>query len=319
MEPIPDSSSLRVSANTLFESGIPPARLRGVLSLEGGVERVELALANVTRTEANLSLLMRSLKHLTASALAAREANDTLTHELDELRAHLARSNEEEHALRYRMGQLEQLLDVIRHESAREREFLIAQQDSFFVEIMTDHDRQIADLRRTLKEALTGGTGTRQQEIDELTAQRDQAREYATRCERERDAAWHELANSELTPVPPTIARRTPSQELSLTPNPTPPAQPSPVRAAMERNEFSELTDEELRGAAPPAPRAPSSPRAASSPSAAATAIGAISVRAVQVPTAQVSASRPAGGDGDDDNGDRLTTAYSVSGQEITD
>lgn len=219
---VPDSSPLRVSLNTQFESGIPPARRREDLSLEGGVERLEVALANVTRTEANLGLLRRGLKHLAAGATAARDANAELTLELDELRTYLTRRHEEEHALRYRMGQLEQMLDVIRHDSAREREFLIEQQDLFLAEIISDHGRQVADLRHMLQETAARGTHKRQHEIDELTAQRDQAREYATRCERERDAAWQELANSEMTPVPATIGRRASSDAVSVPRSPTP-------------------------------------------------------------------------------------------------
>jgi hypothetical protein len=254
LERAPDSSPLRVSLNTQFESGIPPARLREGVSLEGGVERLELALAGVTRNEANLGLLIRGLKHLAAGAIAAREANTELTHELDALRTHLAHSNEEEHALRFRMGQLEQLLDVIRYETTHERAFLIEQQDAFLVEIMTDHERQIADLRQSLKEGIARSFDARQRELDELTAQRDQAREYATRCERERDAAWQELAASETTPVPVTTQRHLTPAAVT-TPPQTPPLLP-------ER--------------APPAK-----------------AIGSISLRPVQVPAAQAAAAAP--------------------------
>ncbi|HTA88064.1 MAG TPA: hypothetical protein VK745_00760 [Polyangiaceae bacterium] len=201
LERVPDSSSLRVSTNTQYESGIPPARVREELSLQASEERVELALAGVSRTEANLGQLIRGLKHLAAGAGAAQAANLELMHELDELRAHLVHVNEEEVALRYRMTQLEQLLDLIRHESSRERDFLIEQQDLFLVEIMSDHDRQIADLRRSLREASNRKADAR--EVAELVAQRDQAREYATRCERERDLAWQELASGHApTPTP---------------------------------------------------------------------------------------------------------------------
>ena len=213
LERVPDSNALRVSNNTQFESGIPPARLREELSLEASEDRLELALAGVSRTEANLGQLIRGLKHLAAGAAAAREANLELVHELDELRAHLVHVNEEELALRYRMAQLEQLLDVIRHESSREREFLIEQQDLFLVEIMTDHDRQIAELRRGLRDSTNRKTDAL--EVAELVAQRDQAREYATRCERERDLAWHELAIGHA----PT-----------LTPTPTPTSEPGAAR-----------------------------------------------------------------------------------------
>ncbi|HEY3255226.1 MAG TPA: hypothetical protein VGJ91_14805 [Polyangiaceae bacterium] len=206
-ELVPDSSPLRVSLNTQFESGIPPARVRdeaqGVaafareLTLESGVQRLESALGSVLRTDANLALLARGIKHLAGSAQAASAANSELLHELDELRAHLVRSHEEEHALRFRMSQLEQLLDVIRHETTLERAFLIEQQDLFLVEIMTDHDRQLGELKRRLRES---GQRTADQQALELIAQRDQAREYATRCERERDLAWQELAAAVATP-----------------------------------------------------------------------------------------------------------------------
>jgi hypothetical protein len=141
------------------------------------------------------------LKHLAVAASAAREANLELVHELDELRAHLIHVNEEETALRYRMAQLEQLLDVIRTEANREREFLIEQQDLFLVEIMSDHDRQVAQLRESARDATSRKTDAR--EVAELIAQRDQAREYATRCERERDHAWQELATSNAPTLPP--------------------------------------------------------------------------------------------------------------------
>jgi len=209
VEPIPDSSPLRVSANTQHESGIPPARLREgaedvtffnlELTLDGGLQRMESTLANVVRTEANLGLLGRGLKHLLTSAEAARAANTELMHELDELRVHLTRSHEEEEAMRFRMSQLEQLLTVIRHETTREREFLIEQQDLFLLEIMTDHERQLSELQDRLRKSSQSPVDA--QKLEELIAQRDQAREYATRCERERDLAWQELASAAAAPA----------------------------------------------------------------------------------------------------------------------
>ena len=214
-EPVPDSSPLRVSRTTQLESGIPPARRREEaeassvldrgLTLEDGAERMEAALTNVARTEANLGLLVHGLKHLALGAQAARAANVELMDELDELRAHLTRSHEEEHAVRFRMSQLEQMLDVVRHETARQRAFLIEEQDRFLVEIMTDHDRQIAELRARLRESCQNKADAHQR--DELVAQRDQAREYATRCERERDLAWQELAAAAATAGTETLAR----------------------------------------------------------------------------------------------------------------
>jgi hypothetical protein len=281
LERVPDSAPLRVSTKTELESGIPPARGRYDLSVEDGLLHMESALASVTRTEANLGLLVRGLKHLAAGALAARDANTELIHELDELRGCLTRSHEEEQALRFRMGQLEQLLDVIRHESSSERAFLIEQQDLFLVEIMTDHDRQIADLRRQLTSGgprqLTDGGASADaareianaaREIAELTLQRDQAREYATRCERERDAAWHELATGH---EPPAVTVR-----RHATPPPLPP------------EAFTTVTRQPSGGLA----------------------IGSISLRAVQAPTTngpdtERSSERPA------------STGYSLSGEDV--
>jgi hypothetical protein len=218
LELAPDSSALRVSLDTQFESGIPPARLRPEPTLSAGEERLELALAEVSRTEANLGQLLRGLKHLASGAAPAREANRELCHELDELRAHLVHVNEQETALRYRMAQLEQLLDLVRHEAARERRFLIEQQDLFLVEIMTEHEQTTAELRRGLLEAASRKVEAR--ELAELTAQRDQAREYALRCERERDLAWQELATaaSPTTPSPPPKSEAGTASKSGATP-----------------------------------------------------------------------------------------------------
>ncbi|HEY4105694.1 MAG TPA: hypothetical protein VGM44_17465 [Polyangiaceae bacterium] len=211
----PESSSLRVSTNTQLESGIPPARSREERSLDASEERLELALAGVSRTEANLGQLLRGLKHLAAGANAAREANLELVCELDELRAHLVHVNEEEAALRHRTTQLEQLLDLARHDANNEREFLIEQQDLFLVEIMSDHDRQIAQLRSNLREAARRRMEAHEREIRELAAQRDQAREYATRCERERDLAWQELTSGQTLTSNPKSEERTASKSGS--------------------------------------------------------------------------------------------------------
>ena len=262
LEQAPDSSPLRVSLRTTLESGVPPARLGEdrdprQLGLDAGVERLDSALVGVARTEANLGLLLRGLKHLAAGAAAAREANTELIHELDALRTHLARNHDEEQAMLFRMGQLEQLLDVIRHESARERAFLVEQQDLFLVEIMNDHERQVAALERLLRETTTRKTDS--SELAEVMAQRDQAREYATRCERERDLAWQELAAlGGDEPAPAVTLRRPPS---------------SPIAA-----------------------ESPVGPGDTSSKSGAA-AIGAINLRAVQLPARSPSEpSRPATG-----------------------
>ena len=209
------SSPLPLGVNTQLESGIPPAgRWQESASaplcdlaptLERGVERMAAALGDALRTEANLGLLMRGMTHLATSAQAALAANSELMHELDELRSHLTRSHEQEHALRFRMSQLERTLDVVRHETSSERAFIIEQQDLFLVEILTDHERQSSELRQRIRECSQSQLAV--QQAEELIAQRDQAREYATRCERERDLAWQELASAALAATGDRIQR----------------------------------------------------------------------------------------------------------------
>jgi len=236
LETVPASRPLRVTLDTQLESGIPPARLGcesepaapfgadlppghasdvdlplGLpLGLEHGVQRMEAALDNAQRTEANLGSLLRGLKHLASGAEAARIANTELLLELDELRTHLSRSQQEEHALRFRMSQLEQLLSVIRHDNARERTFLLEEQDRFLNEILTDHERQLSELRQSLRGSSSEASHVH--EIEELIVQRDQAREYATRCERERDLAWQELATGAAAPSIGGLAAAEPIQ-----------------------------------------------------------------------------------------------------------
>ncbi len=87
-EPSPDSGNLRVSPRTALESGIPPARDRLTRGSDSNaaIEQLELVLVESTRAEANLGLLLRGLKHLSAGASAAQEANAVLMQELEALR-----------------------------------------------------------------------------------------------------------------------------------------------------------------------------------------------------------------------------------------
>jgi hypothetical protein len=139
------------------ESGIPPARTRHPAErtlLDDSDERVQLALADSTRTEANLGSLLRGLQHLAAGASAARDANLALFHELEKVRELLGRSNAEERMLRQRLRLLEQTLECEKQDSVRDRASFIAQEDSFLAELLTDHERELAELRARLGEAL---------------------------------------------------------------------------------------------------------------------------------------------------------------------
>ncbi|HEX7670437.1 MAG TPA: hypothetical protein VF395_12665 [Polyangiaceae bacterium] len=142
------------------ESGIPPERVRHPAErtlVDESDEHVQLALADSTRTEANLGSLLRGLQHLAAGAAAARDANLALFHDLEKVRELLGKSNAEERVLRQRLRLLEQTLESEKEDSVRDRASFIVQEDSFLVELLNDHEKQIAELRARLGEALANG------------------------------------------------------------------------------------------------------------------------------------------------------------------
>jgi hypothetical protein len=142
---------------TPHESGIPPARERLVSGTQLsvlGIERLELALVESTRTEANLGLLLRGLSHLVAGATAAQRANAALLSELEKLQTLLADSNEQEMTLKRRVRLLEIALEAGKHDAAREHASFVEQEDLFIAELLRDHERELADLKRQLRLAL---------------------------------------------------------------------------------------------------------------------------------------------------------------------
>jgi hypothetical protein len=154
-----ESNRWLIAQQRLRESGIPPAHerlwARGTLASQAD-DHVESALAECTRTEANLGALMRGLSHLSAGAAAARDANAALLRELDAMRELLGRSNENELTLICRVRALEQALDTAEHDAALSRAVLIEQEDLFLAELLTDHEREIATLKQALAEAQDG-------------------------------------------------------------------------------------------------------------------------------------------------------------------
>jgi hypothetical protein len=137
------------------ESGIPPARMRHPAErtlIDESDEHVQLALAESTRTEANLGSLLRGLQHLAAGASAARDANLALFHELEKVRELLGQSNAEERVLRQRLRLLEQTLECEKQDFIRDRASFIEQEDSFLAELLNDHERELAELRARLGE-----------------------------------------------------------------------------------------------------------------------------------------------------------------------
>jgi hypothetical protein len=116
-------------------------------------EHIETALAECTRAEANLGSLIRGLTHLTAGARAARDANTSLLRELDSVRELLGKSHAHELMLRHRVQSLEQQLENAEREATLAHGRFIEQEDLFLAQLLTDHERELIDLRRKLVRA----------------------------------------------------------------------------------------------------------------------------------------------------------------------
>lgn len=199
-EPSPDSSNLRVSLKTAFESGIPPARERLTRSTDSdaALDQLELVLVESTRAEANLGLLMRGLKHLAAGAGAAQEANAVLVQELEALRARMTKVYESESLLKKRVQTLENAIDA----AARERESWLVQEDAFLAALLDEHEQKVFELERAQERKLA----EMDLAFDELRRERENARTDVMRLTYERDAAVallnEPLASTERTPSP---------------------------------------------------------------------------------------------------------------------
>jgi hypothetical protein len=151
-----DSSRWLLAQQRLRESGIPPAheRLWSGSTLTGEAdEHIEAALAECTRAEANLGSFIRGLTHLAAGANAACEANATLLRELDQVRDLIGQSHAYELVLRHRVQSLEHQLEIASRDAAVARTRFIEQEDRFLAELLTDHERQVSDLRNKLARA----------------------------------------------------------------------------------------------------------------------------------------------------------------------
>ena len=107
--------------------------------------RLQAALAASARAEASLNGLFRSIQNLGSGVGGAREANESLTQELEALRDMLGAANEQQMAFKQKVALLEQALDRARKETERDRAFLIEQQDAFLVILI---DEQEAELSR---------------------------------------------------------------------------------------------------------------------------------------------------------------------------
>ena len=208
----PDSGNLRVSSKTAHESGIPPARdrLARAAETDQALQQLESVLVESTRAEANLGLLLRGLQHLTSGASAAREAHAALLHELEVLRARVAKVYQHEQVLLQRIRTLENALDA----AARERDSWLLQEDAFLAELLEDHEQKLLGAQLTHDRRLA----ELDRALDELQKQRDLARTEVTRLIYERDAAVallnEPIASTERTPSPPVPSSVVPRTSL---------------------------------------------------------------------------------------------------------
>jgi hypothetical protein len=209
----PDSGSLRVSPNITYESGIPPARerLARTSGSEMALDQLELVMVEATRAEANLGLLLRGLKHLSAGASAAQEANSVLVQELELLRSRLGKAYESESVLHQRVQTLENAIDS----AARERESWLVQEDAFLASLLDEHEQKLFELERQHEHKLA----ELDLAFDELRRQHELARIDVARMTYERDAAVA-LLNE-----PSPMTERNPA--LIAAPSPTPSPSPS--------------------------------------------------------------------------------------------
>ena len=121
--------------------------------------RVHAALAASARAEASLTGLFRAIQQLGDGVGGAREANESLTLELEGLRNLLGAASERQQIFERKLAELELVLDRTRKEHARERAFLIDQQDLFLVKLLDEQelelkrrDRDLDTLRARLAE-----------------------------------------------------------------------------------------------------------------------------------------------------------------------
>jgi len=137
-------------AGPLFESGIPPGGTLARTLAARGEAHAQLALAACARADANLGSLLRSVQHLAAAVNNARDAREDVVDELEHLRTLLGQADEEQLSLRHRASVLEQTLERTERDAARERAFLIDEQDSFIGALWDEHAAEVAELRRRL-------------------------------------------------------------------------------------------------------------------------------------------------------------------------
>jgi hypothetical protein len=149
-------------ARAPHESGIPPGGRYsdGHSYAAEADERVQFAIGESTRTEANLGFMLRGLQQLLNGVANASETNLSLVRQLDAARELLAHGHAERTALTRRVRMLEETLACARGDAERELSIFIEQEDAFLRELLADHASEAADLRRRLTSALENSART---------------------------------------------------------------------------------------------------------------------------------------------------------------
>lgn len=132
------------------DSGIAAVRGAPQTLAARGESHAQAALAACGRAEANLGALLRSVQHLAASVGSAQQARGEVVNEVEALRRLLAVADEEQLALRHRIANLEQSLDRSEREAARERAFLLDEQDTFIAGLWDEHWHESQEMKRRL-------------------------------------------------------------------------------------------------------------------------------------------------------------------------
>jgi predicted nucleic acid-binding Zn-ribbon protein len=200
------------------DSGIAAVRGAAQTLAARGETHAQAALSACGRAEANLGALLRSVQHLAASVTSAQQARGDVVHEVESLRKLLAAADEEQVTLRHRIAILEQTLDRTEREAARERAFLLDEQDTFIAGLWDDHahesqelKRRLASLEQTLREsqeenrALSSSSDSAGLRVQELTRKLQRAESEISRLgsagETVREALVHAQAGRDQAQV----------------------------------------------------------------------------------------------------------------------
>ncbi|MGC4092489.1 MAG: hypothetical protein QM756_32355 [Polyangiaceae bacterium] len=200
-----------------FESGIPPGGLRARTLAARGEAHAQLALGACARTDANLGSLLRTVQHIAATINSAREARDDVVEELEHLRTLLGQADEEQLSLRHRTNLLEQTLERTERDAARERAFLIDEQDTFIGALWDEHATELGELRRrlTTTEELLGQTQDENQRLADGAHSASLQSEETARRLRKAEADLARVVN-ENTSLRETLSRLQMEREEAL-------------------------------------------------------------------------------------------------------